>query len=75
MITVERLAPFGFGNPARGDDGLGPALIERLDALALEGVTTDSDYQLTIEDAALVAEHDVVVFVDARSDDMRARRD
>jgi hydrogenase maturation protease len=28
----------------------------------------DSDYQLTVEDAAAVAEHDVVVFVDAACD-------
>ncbi len=63
-----RVLVIGFGNPARGDDGLGPALVERLEALAVEGVTTESDYQLTIEDAALVAEHDVVVFVDAARD-------
>ena len=63
-----RVLVIGFGNPARGDDGLGPALVERLDALSVEGVTTESDYQLTIEDAALVAEHDVVVFVDAARD-------
>ena len=66
--VCRRVLVVGFGNPARGDDGLGPALVERLDALALEGVTTEADYQLTIEDAALVAEHDVVVFVDAARD-------
>ena len=31
-------------------------------------MTVESDYQLTIEDAALVAEHDVVVFADAARD-------
>ncbi len=55
----------GYGNPGRLDDGLGPAFVAALDALDLPGVTTDSDYQLTVEDAAPVAEHDVVVFVDA----------
>lgn len=63
-----RILVIGFGNPARGDDGLGPMLAERLQALSLEGVTVESDYQLTIEDAALVAEHDVVVFADAARD-------
>jgi hydrogenase maturation protease len=55
----------GYGNPGRLDDGLGPALAARLEALALPGVTVDADYQLTVEDAATVAAHDVVVLVDA----------
>ena len=55
----------GYGNPGRLDDGLGPALADRLEALGIPGVTVDSDYQLTVEDAAAVAQHDVVVFADA----------
>ncbi|MBM4370880.1 MAG: hydrogenase maturation protease [Deltaproteobacteria bacterium] len=55
----------GYGNPGRQDDGLGPALAAALEELGLEGVTVDSDYQLTVEDAALVARHDAVVFADA----------
>lgn len=55
----------GFGNPGRLDDGLGPALAARVEALGLPGVTVDSAYQLMIEDAAQVAAHDVAVFVDA----------
>lgn len=55
----------GYGNPGRVDDGLGPALVQRLEALKPQGATIDADYQLTVEDAAAVAEHDVVVFVDA----------
>jgi len=54
-----------YGNPGRRDDGLGPALAAALAALDLPGVTIDMDYQLTVEDAAAVAAHDVVVFVDA----------
>lgn len=63
-----RMLVIGFGNPARGDDGLGPALAERLRALSLAGVTVESDYQLVIEHAAMVAEYDVVVFADAARD-------
>ena len=63
-----RILVIGFGNPARGDDGLGPALAARLEALAPDGVTVESDYQLTIEDAATVADHDIVVFADAARD-------
>jgi hydrogenase maturation protease len=55
----------GYGNPGRLDDGLGPALAEAIEKLHLPGVDTDADYQLTVEDAAAVAEHDVVVFADA----------
>lgn len=56
---------YGYGNPGRLDDGLGPAAVEALAPLGLEGVTLDANYQLNVEDAALVAEHDAVIFVDA----------
>ena len=58
----------GFGNPAREDDGIGPAVAEIIENMQIEGVTVDSDYQLTVEDSAAVAEHDLVVFVDASLD-------
>src|SRR3989339_2081336 len=54
-----------YGNPAREDDAIGPSIAEDLEKLNLSGIAVDSDYQLTVEDAALVAEHDVVIFVDA----------
>ncbi len=60
-----RILAFGFGNPGRLDDGLGPAFIDALEAAPPSGVTLDSDYQLNVEDANLVAVHDLVVFVDA----------
>ena len=55
----------GYGNPARGDDGLGPALAAAVEKARPSGVDVDSDYQLTVEDAADAAQHDVVVFADA----------
>ena len=55
----------GYGNPGRQDDGLGPALAEAVERLHLPGVTVESDYQLTVEDAAAVAAHRYVVFADA----------
>jgi hydrogenase maturation protease len=55
----------GYGNPAREDDGLGPAAAQAIEKLGIEGVSVDSNYQLTVEDAASAAHHDVVVFVDA----------
>ena len=61
-----RVLVYGYGNPGRLDDGLGPALADRLAASGLHpGVTVETNYQLAVEDAATVAEHDVVVFADA----------
>jgi hydrogenase maturation protease len=65
VAGVRTVLVFGYGNPGRQDDGLGPAVVEALEKTGLEGVTLDANYQLSVEDAALVAEHDVVVFVDA----------
>lgn len=63
-----RILVIGYGNPSRGDDGAGQVLAERLEALRLPCVTVDADYQLSIEHAALAADHDVVVFADAAAD-------
>ena len=78
--STERLADgqavntlvLGIGNPAREDDGLGPAIAEAVERHAeghgLKGVTVEADYQLTVTDAATVAEYDKVIFVDASTD-------
>ena len=63
--TKTRVLVIGFGNPGRCDDGIGPALAERLQSLNLDGVRVESAYQLNVEDAELVAQHDVVLFADA----------
>jgi hydrogenase maturation protease len=63
--SMKKILLIGFGNPARGDDGLGPAIAQELEELSIEGLTVDADYQLTVEDAASVAEHEAVIFVDA----------
>jgi len=60
-----RVLLIGYGNPGRGDDGLGPALAEAMEKLGLAGVTVDSNYQLVVEDAEAVAHYPVVVFADA----------
>lgn len=55
----------GWGNPGRGDDGLGPALAELLEQRLSDRVDAESDYQLQVEDAAECAGHRRVIFVDA----------
>jgi hydrogenase maturation protease len=62
---MPRILLIGYGNPGRGDDGLGPAVAEAIEELSLAGVTVEIDYQLTVDHAALIAAHDAVVFADA----------
>jgi hydrogenase maturation protease len=65
---------YGYGNPGRQDDGLGIALTQSLDAWAFEnqiqGVEFDCNYQLNIEDAATIAQKDLVIFADATKEDI-----
>ena len=65
MSRGPQILVYGFGNPGRLDDGLGPACAARLERLGLVGLRVDADYQLTVEDAWLVARHRLVIFVDA----------
>lgn len=62
---MKNILVFGYGNPGRLDDGLGPVFAEKVEALSLDCVTVDSNYQLTVEDADQIKDYDVVVFVDA----------
>lgn len=65
---------YAYGNPGRQDDGLGNALIEKLNAWVnqegIEGISFDSNYQLNIEDAAEISNRDLVIFVDASAEDI-----
>ena len=65
MNPSKDLLILGWGNPGRGDDGLGPAFVEAIEELDLPGVDSDSDYQLQVENAATIAEYRRVLFVDA----------
>ncbi|ABB74973.1 hydrogenase maturation protease [Nitrosospira multiformis] len=58
------LLVFGYGNPSRGDDALGPLLIERLEALDLPNVELLTDFQLQIEHALDLQSRERVLFVD-----------
>lgn len=61
----EQVLVIGFGNPGRRDDGLGPAFAATFEDRIVPGLRVDSGYQLSLEDAAVIAEHDIVIFVDA----------
>ena len=59
---------YGYGNPSRGDDGLGPALAAAIEDLAVPGINVDANYQLTVEDAAEMGRYSAVVFADAAAE-------
>ena len=56
---------FGYGNPSRGDDALGPLLLERLQALNLPHVEVLTDFQLQVEHAFDLQGRERVLFIDA----------
>jgi hydrogenase maturation protease len=66
------LLVFGWGNPSRGDDALGPLFVGQLKALA--GAESEGrveflvEYQLQIEHALDLAGRTAVLFVDASVD-------
>ncbi|MGD9296443.1 MAG: hydrogenase maturation protease [Chromatiales bacterium] len=60
----------GYGNPSRGDDALGPLLLEGLEALRtrdrdLDCFDTLTDFQLQVEHAMDMHGYRQVIFVDA----------
>jgi len=64
---VVPLLVFGWGNPSRGDDALGPMFVEQLlEQLGpLSGVECLTDFQLQVEHALDLAGRQRVLFVDA----------
>lgn len=74
MLEKGKILVYGYGNPGRQDDGLGVALISRLEQWITESnlqhIDADTNYQLNIEDAAAIHPYDEVVFVDASMEDI-----
>lgn len=61
---------FGYGNPSRGDDALGPEFVRRLEvrcshAIALGQLEVLTDFQLQVEDVLDLRGRARVFFVDA----------
>ena len=61
---------FGIGNCGRADDGLGWAFLDGVQAEAGFDCHVEYRYQLQVEDAALVARADRVIFVDSYRGDV-----
>lgn len=57
---------FGYGNLSRGDDALGPLLLEYIELnLELSDIEILSDFQLQVEHALDLQNRELVLFVDA----------
>ena len=63
---VKPVLVFGYGNLSRGDDALGPLLLEYVESRCnLAGIEILSDFQLQIEHALDLENRSLVLFVDA----------
>ena len=66
---VRPLLVFAWGNPSRGDDALGPALLELLASRQEKGDFSDvellTDFQLQVEHALDLQGRERVLFIDA----------
>jgi hydrogenase maturation protease len=64
---MARVLVFGYGNPSRGDDALGPSLVAALESRygADPGFEFLTDFQLQIEHALDLRDRTLVLFADA----------
>ncbi|MFZ2169069.1 MAG: hydrogenase maturation protease [Methylococcaceae bacterium] len=63
---VKPVLLFGYGNLSRGDDALGPLLLEYVEShFDLDGIEILSDFQLQIEHALDLENRSLILFVDA----------
>lgn len=59
------LLVLGYGNPSRGDDAVGPLLIDYLSTLALSDTELLTDFQLQVEHVLDLENRSLVLFIDA----------
>ena len=65
LDSVNKTLIYAIGNPARGDDGFGPAVLKALKKKHLPATEYQINYQLNIEDAELFSHYQLVVIIDA----------
>jgi hydrogenase maturation protease len=74
LKQARKILLYGYGNPGRADDGLGPAFIEKvrhwINNHHIQYLSVDSNYQLNIEDAYSIRDYDIVIFADASVEDI-----
>jgi len=63
---TKQILIFGYGNLSRGDDALGPLLLEHIETTAdLSEVELLNDFQLQVEHALDLENRQLVLFIDA----------
>ncbi len=66
MESIKPILIFGYGNVSRGDDALGPKLLELIEArISPSDIEIQTDFQLQIEHALDLVGRSLVLFVDA----------
>jgi len=65
LSTIPEVLLFGYGNPGRGDDALGPLLVEAIERESLLQVECLNDMQLQVEHVTDLEQRQLVIFADA----------
>ena len=64
-MTISKLLIIGYGNPGRGDDALGPELVELIEKENHPEVECQNDMQLQVEYVTDLENRELTLFVDA----------
>lgn len=65
-LIMTSVLVFGYGNLSRGDDALGPLVLDYIEKnIYFEGLEVITDFQLQIEHALDLVNRELVLFVDA----------
>ena len=62
---IKPVLVLGYGNPSRGDDAVGPLLIDYLSQFDLPSIDLLTDFQLQIEHVLDISNRQLVLFIDA----------
>jgi len=65
LSRIPEILLFGYGNPGRGDDALGPLLIEAIEREAYPQLECLHDMQLQVEHVTDLKQRKLIMFVDA----------
>ena len=63
--TDPKVLLIGMGNREHGDNGIGWTFADAIESLGYDFLNLEYREQLFVEDAKLISEYDVVIFVDA----------
>jgi len=64
-LTTPKILILGYGNPGRGDDALGPELVDFVRAQGFSDIECQHDMQLQVEYVTDLQGRELILFVDA----------